>query len=51
VSVSDTARAESELLSLLASDHDLHITEFGLLRHQLEEVFLTIVEGGKHDSR
>jgi ABC-2 type transport system ATP-binding protein len=48
VSVSDPGRAEDELLHLISSDRTVRMTEFGLVRHRLEDVFLSIVEGGEH---
>jgi ABC-2 type transport system ATP-binding protein len=46
VAVSDEAAAEAQLLRLLLADENLAVTEFSRKQHDLEEVFLQIVEGG-----
>jgi ABC-2 type transport system ATP-binding protein len=51
VSVADGAAAEARLLRLLLEDPELVVTEFHLKERELEEVFLSIVEGGQHDNR
>jgi hypothetical protein len=48
VSVSDPAAAENELFRLLATDQQVVITHFHIKEHELEEVFMRIVEGGQH---
>jgi len=48
VSVNDEQVAESQLLRLVLSDENLVVTEFGRKKHDLEEVFLNIVEGSEH---
>ncbi|MEP7358164.1 MAG: ABC transporter ATP-binding protein [Anaerolineales bacterium] len=45
VRVTDAQTAELELLRLVLSDADATITEFGRKKHNLEDVFLGIVEG------
>jgi ABC-2 type transport system ATP-binding protein len=46
VSVTDEASAESDLLRLALSDPSVTVTEFGRQKYDLEEAFLSIVEGG-----
>jgi len=48
VGVSDADQAENQLLRLVLSDPSTCVTEFGRRKHDLEEVFLHIVEGGQH---
>jgi ABC-2 type transport system ATP-binding protein len=48
VSVNDEQVAESQLLRLVLSDENLVVTEFGRKKHDLEEIFLNIVEGSEH---
>ncbi len=48
VSVSDEAAAQDRLLRLALSDPSVKVVEFGQVKHNLEEVFLSIVEGGRH---
>jgi ABC-2 type transport system ATP-binding protein len=48
VSVSDEAAANDQLLRLALSDPSVIVVEFGRQKHNLEEVFLNIVEGGQH---
>jgi len=48
VSVKDEGLAEQHLLRLALSDENLVVTEFGRKKHDLEEVFLNIVEGSNH---
>jgi ABC-2 type transport system ATP-binding protein len=45
VSVTDAAIAEAQLLRLLLADTDATVSEFGRKKHNLEEVFLGIIEG------
>jgi ABC-2 type transport system ATP-binding protein len=47
VSVTDEAAAKSELLPLLICDEHVCVVEFGRKKYELEDVFLSIVEGGK----
>ena len=49
ISVSDGTAAETRLLRLLLEDPGLVVTDFHRRERQLEEVFLSIVEGGQHD--
>jgi ABC-2 type transport system ATP-binding protein len=51
VSVSDAAAAEAGLFRLLASDESSVVVDYHLREHQLEEVFLRIVEGGQNGNR
>jgi ABC-2 type transport system ATP-binding protein len=51
VGVRDPDAAEKELFRLLASDPQVIVTDFHIKAHQLEEVFLQIVEGDSHDNR
>lgn len=48
ISVSDPAAAENELFRLLAADEKVIITHYHIKEHELEDVFLRIVEGGQH---
>jgi ABC-2 type transport system ATP-binding protein len=48
ISVSDEAAAKDQLLRLALSDPSVTVVEFGRQKHNLEEVFLKIVEGGQH---
>ena len=51
VNVTDAGAAESQLLRLVLADSGATVTEFGRKKHNLEEVFLGIVEGDKNDNR
>jgi ABC-2 type transport system ATP-binding protein len=51
VNVSDPKAAEAELFRILASDDNLFILDFHLKEHELEEVFVRIVEGGENGNR
>jgi ABC-2 type transport system ATP-binding protein len=48
VAVSSAGDAEAHLLRLLLADPAVSVVEFGRRKHELEEVFLNIVEGGQH---
>ena len=48
VSVNDDQIAEQQLLRVALSDESLVVTEFGRKKHDLEEVFINIVEGSNH---
>ena len=48
VSVNDTEAAEAQLVRLLLVDEHLVITEFKRKTHDLEEIFMEIVEGGNN---
>jgi ABC-2 type transport system ATP-binding protein len=48
VSVTDEAVAEAELLRLILAEPGVIVTEFGRKHYDLEEVFLSIVEGAEH---
>jgi ABC-2 type transport system ATP-binding protein len=45
VSVTDEAAAEDQLLRLVLASSQLRVTEFGRKKYELEEVFLSMVEG------
>jgi hypothetical protein len=45
VHVTDEKVAKSELLRLILTDEDIKVVEFGRKQYELEEVFLSIVEG------
>lgn len=47
VSVTDEAAAKSELFRILVCDEYVCVLEFGRKKYELEDVFLSIVEGGK----
>ena len=49
VSVSDPAAAEAQLLRLVLQDAATTVTAFGRRQHDLEDVFMDIVEGGTPD--
>jgi ABC-2 type transport system ATP-binding protein len=49
VSVTDADVAEAQLLRLILADTNATVSEFGRKKHNLEEVFLGIVEGDKSD--
>jgi ABC-2 type transport system ATP-binding protein len=49
VNVTDAAAAKAELLRLLMVDQELVVTAFGRKEYELEDVFVSIVEGGQHD--
>jgi ABC-2 type transport system ATP-binding protein len=48
VSVADEVAAEAELLRLILAEPGVIVTEFGRKHYDLEEVFLSIVEGADH---
>ena len=48
VAVTDEAAAKTELLKLVICDEHLTVIEFGRHKHELEEIFLSIVEGGQN---
>ncbi|RPI82138.1 MAG: ABC transporter ATP-binding protein [Chloroflexi bacterium] len=48
VSVSDPQIAENSLFRLLAADEKVIVTGYHIKEHELEEVFLRIVEGGNN---
>jgi len=48
VAVSDNEAAEARLLRLLLEDPDLVVLDFRRKTYDLEDVFMDIVEGGKH---
>jgi ABC-2 type transport system ATP-binding protein len=51
VSVTDEAVVKSELLQMLICEEQVCVIEFGRMKYELEDVFLSIVEGGKDDQR
>jgi ABC-2 type transport system ATP-binding protein len=48
IAVSSADEAEARLLRLILADPAVSVLEFGRRKHELEEVFLNIVEGGQH---
>jgi ABC-2 type transport system ATP-binding protein len=50
VSVTDAGMAKAQLLRLLLADEDMIVTGFGRREYELEDVFVSIVEGTKNDS-
>ncbi len=48
LTVTDDALAEAHLLRTLLADDGLVVTNFGRKAYELEDVFLTLVEGGQH---
>jgi len=52
IGVSDEPAAEAQLLRLAMADEGVTVTEFGRQKHNLEQIFLNLVEGGTtHDNR
>jgi ABC-2 type transport system ATP-binding protein len=51
VLVTDAAAAKEQLLGLLQADEQLLVTSFGRKTHELEDVFVRIVEGTRYDDR
>lgn len=51
VSVGDEAAAEAGLLGLVLGDGGITVAAFGRKQHNLEEVFMGLVEGGTTDGR
>jgi ABC-2 type transport system ATP-binding protein len=51
VSVSDPAAAEANLFRLLARSEDVVVTDYHLKEHNLEDVFLRLVEGGEANGK
>ena len=49
VNVTDADAAEAQLLRLVLADSSATVSEFGRKKHNLEEVFLNIVEGDKNN--
>jgi ABC-2 type transport system ATP-binding protein len=47
ISVTDEQAAEAQLLGHVLGGEALTVVEFGRKKHELEEVFLSIVDGGK----
>jgi ABC-2 type transport system ATP-binding protein len=48
VSVTDAEAAETQLARLIMCEEQVVLTEFGRKKHELEEVFMNIVEGSNH---
>jgi ABC-2 type transport system ATP-binding protein len=48
VAVTDEQAAKTELLRRVVCDENLNVVEFGRKKYELEEVFLSIIEGGKY---
>jgi ABC-2 type transport system ATP-binding protein len=51
VAVTDDAVAKAQLLGMLQADEQLLVTGFGRKTRELEDVFVSIVEGTRHDDR
>jgi ABC-2 type transport system ATP-binding protein len=51
VSVSDAEIAENLLFRMLAAEDQVVVTDYHIKEHQLEDVFLRIVEGESHDRK
>jgi ABC-2 type transport system ATP-binding protein len=51
IKVIDGAVAERDLFRLLAADQNVIVTDFRRKEHELEEVFLNIVEGDRNGNR
>jgi ABC-2 type transport system ATP-binding protein len=49
VTVSDEALAEAKLLRLLLADEQITVTAFGRKKVELEEAFMTLVQGDNHE--
>jgi len=49
ISTSDEQTAQSRLLRLLLEDESLIITDYGRKEYELEDIFISIVEGGSND--
>ncbi|GAB4574165.1 MAG: ABC transporter ATP-binding protein [Anaerolineae bacterium] len=47
VSVSDEKTAEAQLLRMVLADERVNVIEFGRRKYELEDIFLSIVEGGQ----
>jgi hypothetical protein len=48
ISVTDETAAEAQLLRVVMEDSQLTVTEFGRKKHNLEEVFMSIVGEEQH---
>jgi ABC-2 type transport system ATP-binding protein len=48
VTVTDAEAAETQLARLIVCEEQVVLTEFGRKKHELEEVFMNIVEGSNH---
>lgn len=51
VTVTDEKAAQTQLLRLLMADEKLIVTNYGRKKHELEEIFLNIVEGEQNVSK
>jgi ABC-2 type transport system ATP-binding protein len=49
VSVTDADAAKAQLLRLLLADEHIAVTSFGRKEYELEDIFVSIVEGTQHD--
>lgn len=47
VNVTDEAAARSELLRLVLAEPSTNVVNFGQKKYELEEIFLSVVEGGQ----
>ena len=51
VNVVDEVAAETQLLRLILADEQLMVTEFGRKKYELEEIFMSMVEGDEDGER
>ena len=51
VVVTDTNAAKAQLLGLLQAEEHIVVTGFGRKEHELEDIFVNLVEGVQHDNR
>ncbi len=49
VGVSDETAAEEHLLPLIVCGERVTVADFGRKKYELEEIFMSLVEGGEHD--
>jgi ABC-2 type transport system ATP-binding protein len=50
IRVTDADAAQAQLLRLLLADEHAVVASFGRKEYDLEEIFVSLVEGGKHDN-
>ncbi len=51
IRVTDATAAKAQLLGLLQADEELLVTSFGRKTRELEDIFVSIVEGASHEDR
>ncbi len=51
IHVTDTKRADSQLLALLTTNDSVHVVEFGRKKYDLEDIFINLVEGHENESK